>query len=97
MDALIFGYCEGEELILRRTHVQRVRAGEPRSVVQKFRASRSLSAHSRTFPKRGAFDGARASANAKMAECLWLKPVLVGQFEFLEWSAGCFRSHFLAR
>jgi bifunctional non-homologous end joining protein LigD len=25
--------------------------------------------------------------SAKMAECTWLKPVLVGQFEFLEWTA----------
>ena len=24
---------------------------------------------------------------AKMAECPWLKPVLVGHFEFLEWTA----------
>jgi len=23
---------------------------------------------------------------AKMAECRWLKPVLVGQFEFVEWT-----------
>ena len=23
---------------------------------------------------------------AKMAECQWVKPVLVGQFEFLEWT-----------
>ena len=23
---------------------------------------------------------------AKMADCVWLKPVLVGQFEFLEWT-----------
>ena len=23
---------------------------------------------------------------AKMAECQWLKPELVGQFEFLEWT-----------
>jgi bifunctional non-homologous end joining protein LigD len=23
---------------------------------------------------------------AKMKECVWLKPVLVGQFEFLEWT-----------
>ena len=23
---------------------------------------------------------------AKMADCRWLKPVLVGQFEFLEWT-----------
>lgn len=24
---------------------------------------------------------------AKMTECRWLKPVLVGQFEFVEWTA----------
>jgi hypothetical protein len=24
---------------------------------------------------------------AKMAECQWLKPVLIAQFEFLEWTA----------
>jgi bifunctional non-homologous end joining protein LigD len=24
---------------------------------------------------------------AKMTECVWLKPVLVAQFEFLEWTA----------
>ena len=24
---------------------------------------------------------------AKMADCRWLKPVLVGQFEFVEWTA----------
>ena len=28
-----------------------------------------------------------APSKAKMAECVWLKPVLVGQFEFLEWTA----------
>ena len=30
--------------------------------------------------------GARIT-KAKMAECQWLKPMLVGQFEFLEWTA----------
>ena len=29
--------------------------------------------------------GARLTA-AKMKDCRWLKPVLVGQFEFLEWA-----------
>jgi len=24
---------------------------------------------------------------AKMADCRWIKPTLVGQFEFLEWTA----------
>ena len=28
----------------------------------------------------------RGLTKAKMAECQWLKPMLVGQFEFLEWT-----------
>jgi len=35
-------------------------------------------------PKSGRW-GAGLTA-AKMKECRWLKPVLAGQFEFLEWS-----------
>ena len=34
---------------------------------------------------RGATD-VQGLTKAKMAECQWLKPVLVGQFEFLEWT-----------
>ena len=30
---------------------------------------------------------------AKMAECQWLKPELVGQFEFLEWTSDNHVTH----
>ena len=30
---------------------------------------------------------------AKMAECVWLKPVLVEQFEFLEWTGDTHLRH----
>ena len=30
---------------------------------------------------------------AKMTDCRWLKPVLVGQFEFLEWTADSHLRH----
>ncbi len=30
---------------------------------------------------------------AKMAECIWLKPVLVAQFEFVEWTGDCHVRH----
>ncbi len=43
-----------------------------------------LNARSPTFPNRRAPDGDRLTK--AMAECVWLKPVLVGQFEFLEWT-----------
>jgi bifunctional non-homologous end joining protein LigD len=31
----------------------------------------------------------------KMKECMWLKPVLVGEFEFLEWTADDHLRHSL--
>lgn len=36
--------------------------------------------------KRKVGDGVLASQKPKMADCRWLMPVLVGQFEFLEWT-----------
>ena len=33
------------------------------------------------------YDVGEGLTKAKMADCRWLKPVLVGQFEFLEWTA----------
>ena len=38
-------------------------------------------------PARSAGSGGAGLTKAKIAECQWLKPVLVGQFEFLEWTA----------
>lgn len=32
--------------------------------------------------------GGRGLTAAKMKDCRWLKPVLVGQFEFVEWTLG---------
>src|SRR6267142_729342 len=42
--------------------------------------------HSSTCPKRRADDGARDLRKRKWADCRWLRPVLVGSFEFLEWT-----------
>jgi ATP-dependent DNA ligase len=32
-------------------------------------------------------NGEQGLTKVKMAACQWLQPVLVGQFEFLEWTA----------
>jgi ATP-dependent DNA ligase len=42
--------------------------------------------------KTGGRWGAGLTA-AKMKECKWLKPVLVGQFEFVEWTDVHHRRH----
>jgi DNA ligase D-like protein (predicted ligase) len=85
-DALILGYYENGKLI----YVARTRNGFTPSLRGKlFRKFKGL--HTATCPfanlpeaKSGRW-GVGLTA-AKMRECNWLRPVLVGQFEFAEWT-----------
>ena len=76
----------GRPADLRRADAQRLHAGRARAAVQEVPG-----AGDRRVPVREpAGDeerplGAGLTA-AKMEDCRWLKPVLVGQFEFLEWT-----------
>ena len=85
-DALIFGIYEGEKLI----YVARTRNGfTPATRAQLFRKFKGLEIAECPFanlpePRSGRWG--QGLTKAKMAECRWLKPVLVGQFEFLEWT-----------
>jgi len=38
------------------------------------------------LPETRPDDGSEGLTAAKMKNCRWLKPVLVGQFEFVEWT-----------
>jgi DNA ligase D-like protein (predicted ligase) len=85
-DALIFGYYEGRKLI----YVARTRNGfTPASRETLFKQFKGLETSQCPFANlpepRGGRWGQGLTA-AKMNECKWLKPVLVGQFEFLEWT-----------
>jgi DNA ligase D-like protein (predicted ligase) len=86
-DALIFGYYEGEKLI----YVARTRNGfTPVTRAQLFRKFKGLEIGECPFanlPEARSGRWGQGLTKAKMAECRWLKPVLVGQFEFLEWTA----------
>ena len=85
-DALIFGYYEGDQLI----YVARTRNGfSPRSRLDLFERLRKLETPTCPFsnlpePKGGRWG--QGLTAAKMTECRWIKPLLVGQFEFLEWT-----------
>jgi DNA ligase D-like protein (predicted ligase) len=85
-DALIFGYYEGDRLL----YAARTRNGfTPVVRAQLFKKFRALEIKRCPFanlpePKGGRW-GAGLTAK-KMADCRWLKPVLVGQFEFVEWT-----------
>ena len=86
-DALIFGYYEGDRLI----YVARTRNGfTPVTRAQLFRRFKGLEISECPFvnlPEAKSGRWGQGLTKAKMAECVWLKPVLVGQFEFLEWTA----------
>jgi DNA ligase D-like protein (predicted ligase) len=85
-DALIFGYYDGEDLI----YVARTRSGfTPATRAQLFTRFRGLETPACPFanlPETTAGRWGQGLTRAKMADCQWLKPLLVGQFEFLEWT-----------
>jgi bifunctional non-homologous end joining protein LigD len=85
-DALVFGIYEGKKLI----YVARTRNGfTPPTRAALFRKFKGLEIDECPFtnlpePKGGRWG--QGLTRAKMAECVWLKPVLVAQIEFLEWT-----------
>jgi DNA ligase D-like protein (predicted ligase) len=86
-DALVIGYYENGKLM----YVSRTRNGfTPSSRVDLFKKLKPLESKDCPFAnlpeKKSGRWGAGLTA-AKMAECRWLKPVLVGQFEFVQWTA----------
>jgi DNA ligase D-like protein (predicted ligase) len=85
-DALVFGYYEADKLI----YVARTRNGfTPVTRAQLFKKFKGLEIGECPFvnlPEAKSGRWGQGLTKAKMAECQWLKPVLVGQFEFLEWT-----------
>ena len=86
-DALVFGYYEGSKLI----YVARTRNGfTPATRVALFKKFKGLEIAECPFanlPEAKSGRWGQGLTKAKMAECRWLKPVLVAQIEFLEWTA----------
>jgi len=85
-DALIFGYYDNDRLI----YAARTRNGfTPAMREQLFRKFRRLEISECPFvnlPEAKSGRWGQGLTKAKMGECRWLKPLMVGQFEFLEWT-----------
>ncbi len=86
-DALVIGYYDGLDLI----YAARTRNGfTPASRPELSKQPKTLEIRECPFAnlpeKRAGRWGAGLTAS-KMAECRWLKPVTVAQFEFVEWTA----------
>ena len=85
-DALVFGYYAGKDLM----YVARTRNGfTPKSRSELMKRFRPLETDKCPFvnlpEERSGRWGAGLTA-AKMTDCRWLKPSLLGQFEFVEWT-----------
>jgi DNA ligase D-like protein (predicted ligase) len=96
-DALVFGFYEGNRLV----YAARTRNGfTPATRVQLFKRFKALEIADCPFanlPEARSGRWGQGLTIAKMAQCRWLRPVLVGQFEFLEWTGEHLRhSRFIA-
>ena len=92
-DALVIGYYEDGKLI----YATRTRNGfTPASRIELFNKLKPLEIEGCPFAnlpeKKSGRWGAGLTA-AKMADCRWLKPVLVAQFEFVEWTSDAHLRH----
>jgi bifunctional non-homologous end joining protein LigD len=86
-DALVIGYYQDGQLL----YASRTRNGfTPALRAQVHRKFRGLETEVCPFanlPEKKSGRWGEGLTARKMAECRWLTPVLVGQFEFLEWTA----------
>ena len=85
-DALIFGYYKDTQLI----YAARTRNGfTPASREKLFRQFRGMEINRCPFanlPEARSGRWGQGLTAEKMKDCRWLRPALVGQFEFLEWT-----------
>jgi DNA ligase D-like protein (predicted ligase) len=92
-DALVIGYYEGSKLM----YAARTRNGfTPASRAELFKSLRLLEISDCPFanlPEKKAGRWGAGLTAAKMAECRWLKPQLVGQFEFVQWTEDAHLRH----
>jgi len=92
-DALVIGYYESGKLM----YAARTRNGfTPSSRTELFKKLKPLEIAECPFanlPEKKAGRWGAGLTAAKMAECRWLKPQLVGQFEFVEWTEDAHLRH----
>jgi bifunctional non-homologous end joining protein LigD len=93
LDALVIGYYEGD----RPMSAARTRNGfTPASRAELFKKIKPLEVKGCPFanlPEKKAGRWGAGLTAAKMAECRWPKPQLVGQFEFVEWTEDAHLRH----
>ena len=92
-DALIIGYYEKGKLLYagrtRNGFTPAIRA----ELAKRLRPLQISECPFANLPEKKSGRWGQGLTAAKMTECRWLKPVLVGQFEFVEWTADLHLRH----
>jgi len=85
-DALVFGYYEEDRLV----YVGRTRSGFTPAVRaelwRRFRGLEVVECPFTNLPEERSGRWGQGLTAEKMRDCRWLKPVLVGHFEYVEWT-----------
>jgi bifunctional non-homologous end joining protein LigD len=94
-DAIIFGYYEGKRLM----YAARTRNGFTPALrvalMKRFQGMETTECPFANLPESKAGRWSEGLTAEKMKECRWLKPLLLGEFEFLEWTADDHLRHSL--
>jgi bifunctional non-homologous end joining protein LigD len=92
-DALVFGYYDGGNLIYaartRNGFTPKLRA----ELLKKFKPLEIAECPFANLPEKKAGRWGAGLTAAKMEGCRWLRPSLVGQFEFVEWTEDAHLRH----
>jgi len=85
-DALIFGYYRGRDLIYAARTRNGFTPASREQLFHKFRGLEILDCPFVNLPEAHAGRWGQGLTAEKMRDCHWLKPELVANFEFLEWT-----------
>ena len=85
-DALIFGYYQDEKLLFAAKTRNGFTPAVRETLMRRFSGLEQAHCPFADLPAKRAGRWAQGITAEKMKDCRWLKPVLVGQFEFLEWT-----------
>jgi DNA ligase D-like protein (predicted ligase) len=85
-DALVFGYYEGKKLMFAARTRNGFTPASRREIQRRFKGLEIAECPFANLPESRSGRWGQGLTAEKMKECRWLKPVLVGRFEFTEWT-----------
>lgn len=85
-DALVFGYYEGKDLLFASKTRNGFTPPLREALMRKFTGLEQVDCPFANLPEKREGRWGQGITAAKMKDCRWLEPVLVAQFEFVEWT-----------